>query len=486
MNSGKFSNVTWLWPALVAMVFIIAKMPAMQLPYFWDELGVYARAGLYLHDHGVGLLPAVLPPELSRGHPLLFSFIHGLGYQIFGDSVLGGHITGLLIALALVLSVYYISNVHFNQKTALLAMMLTIAQPVFFAQSILVLPEVCLALLMLWSLHYWAKKKYGWFAMFATMAILVKETAIIIPVVVASADIIVWLVRRNKYPVGGLKWQQLFLITPFVIFGIFLLIQKQQNGWYFFPLHQDNVEIAIPKLLNFGGDFLSFSFLEQGRIVLSVTAGLLLIYLGFKKQIKWNAFSIYLLMLFVGGVLFSSFNFFMNRYLLFAIIPLVIVLSALLVKAAEQFKPFLLLVPILFVVGLISMNGYELYPVTNHNMTKEQQFHYDEDMSYVYYLDAQQQAVDFLLTDSKLEDSLFANFPLVLAFGETRYGFTEKQNLVDYTLQIKRARQVGFKYAAIANPGAYDHVLPAPDSLQTVKTIGNKVVEINIYAPLKP
>jgi hypothetical protein len=186
------------WFTIILVLFILAKLPAMQLPYFWDELGVYSRAGLYLHDNGLGLLPKNLPPELSRGHPLLFSFIHGCGYFIFGDGVVGGHITGLIIALFLLLSIYKIAYHHFNQKTALLSVMLVIVQPVFFAQSILVLPEICLALFMLWAIHYWSIRKYGWYALMSTAAILIKETAIIIPVVVITASIINWLVQRPK------------------------------------------------------------------------------------------------------------------------------------------------------------------------------------------------------------------------------------------------------------------------------------------------
>ena len=129
-------NLPELFVVFILLLFVLLKIPALHLPYFWDELGVYSRAGLYLHDNGLGLLPKDLPPELSRGHPLLFAFIQAIGYNIFGDGVVGGHITALIISLILLWSVYFITSKYFSKYTALLAVMILIIQPLFFAQSV--------------------------------------------------------------------------------------------------------------------------------------------------------------------------------------------------------------------------------------------------------------------------------------------------------------------------------------------------------------
>jgi len=467
------------WFTIILVLFILAKLPAMQLPYFWDELGVYSRAGLYLHDNGLGLLPKNLPPELSRGHPLLFSFIHGCGYFIFGDGVVGGHITGLIIALFLLLSIYKIAYYHFDQKTALLSVMLVIVQPVFFAQSILVLPEICLALFMLWAIHYWSIRQYGWYALMSTAAILIKETAIIIPVVVISASIINWLVQRPRKNMG-FQWKQLLVLTPFLIFGLFLIIQRQQNGWYLFPLHGDNVDFKIKKIVEFGIDFMSFTFIEQGRIVLLVAGLIVTILILYKKLWHYHRFIVYLIMLFVGGILFSSLNFFMNRYLVFAIIPLIMVFAHLLITAVATYRWLYVFVPLVFFAGMISMYGYELYPVSDETMSMEAKFHYDEDMSYIYFLDAQIEAVNFVNEKANNTTQFFVNFPLVFAFNEPRFGFPVSKTKA--IIQVK-TKQKGFEYAVISNPGSYDFKLPGGDSLRLVKMIKNDVVEIPIYEP---
>ncbi|MCI5142755.1 MAG: hypothetical protein D3909_13730, partial [Candidatus Electrothrix sp. ATG1] len=56
---------------LLVTSFFLFKLIHLRVPYFWDELGVYSRAALYLFDHGISMLPDAMPPELSRGHPLL-------------------------------------------------------------------------------------------------------------------------------------------------------------------------------------------------------------------------------------------------------------------------------------------------------------------------------------------------------------------------------------------------------------------------------
>ena len=51
-------NRVWLALGLVLLPFWTYKLRDLSLPYFWDELGVYGRAAVYLHDHALGLLPS--------------------------------------------------------------------------------------------------------------------------------------------------------------------------------------------------------------------------------------------------------------------------------------------------------------------------------------------------------------------------------------------------------------------------------------------
>src|SRR5687768_4615884 len=88
---------------LVIISFAIFRFSDLSLPYFWDEIGVYAQAALYLSEHGLSLLPSALPSKLSRGHPLLFFFVYASGFTLLGKSVVVGH--SILLAITILLIV---------------------------------------------------------------------------------------------------------------------------------------------------------------------------------------------------------------------------------------------------------------------------------------------------------------------------------------------------------------------------------------------
>ena len=67
------------------------KYNDLHLPYFWDELGVYAQAADYQFQRTISLMPSSLPPELSRGHPLLFTVMNACVMRVFGEGVFALH-----------------------------------------------------------------------------------------------------------------------------------------------------------------------------------------------------------------------------------------------------------------------------------------------------------------------------------------------------------------------------------------------------------
>jgi hypothetical protein len=106
-------DLSVLLMGLGLILFIWAKWSDLSLPFFWDELGVYAPGVLHLVDNGVGILPADMPPGL--------------------------------------------------------------AMPNVFAQAHLVLPEVLLALLVIWALYHYYQHRYWAYVIWASLAVLTKE-----------------------------------------------------------------------------------------------------------------------------------------------------------------------------------------------------------------------------------------------------------------------------------------------------------------------
>lgn len=109
---------------LCLLLFALSKLPDLNLPFFWDELGVYGRAAIYMHDHTLSLQPRHLPPELSRGHPPLLVFMYATLFRVFGANTTVAHVFTLSLALFLLFSIYWIAREEWNAKIGLAAVIL--------------------------------------------------------------------------------------------------------------------------------------------------------------------------------------------------------------------------------------------------------------------------------------------------------------------------------------------------------------------------
>lgn len=518
MRTVLFKYRSQIILSALLLIFILCKLNALNLPYFWDELGVYSRAGLYLHDHGLSLLPKDLPPELSRGHPMLFSFINGLSYTIFGDSLLTGHITALFMSVLFILALYYIFKKYFNAPVALGITATVLLQPLFFAQSVLVLPEVALALFIWLSIYFFSDKRMGYYCLYSGMAMLIKETAIIIPFVVIIADLLIHLAGRQNLRRNMLK-KYIVALFPLLVFALFLLLQKQQNGWYFFPYHTQSVNFDLKPLVMQFTDFSKFLTMEQGRLYLS---GIVLIVFALLHIQKWMAnvrsylwdivlfvlslamffllyndadaifcvcfllcalllgvrylmknnlpsHIVYCIVLMGGGLCFSATNFYMNRYVLF-------LLPALFALYYYTVKPLFSRNRIAAPAALVIIAWFAFI-----NM-RSSSFHYDEDMSYENYLRLQVEvvhAVDSDLTGKQI--NVFANFPIYHSLSDPRLGYTDKTDDVDFHLIKGNDHPTVFDFIIIADPGSYGFTLPQNDSIAIMHSFENETGKVTLY-----
>lgn len=404
----------WVFLGLCLLGFWIYKFRDLGLAYFWDELGVYGRAAVYLHDHTLGLLPAHLPPELSRGHPLLLMFTYGALFRVFGASPLVAHLFSMCMATGLILSVFWIARSHWNSAVGLAAAVLLIVQPLFLAQSTLLLPELPLALLCLWSMHFFASKRYLWAGMGLSLAIFVKETALVLEVVLGVMLLVEWLRSRPslKAALSGV----LALAIPVFLYGGFLLIQKRQNGWYFFPLHEHHVNFNWLSMKDKLRDYLQFIFIEQGRFALSVLLSLwLALRLFEKRQPRFVSSLAWTFGLFgIGILIFSAGNFFMKRYLLCLLPPFAILTSrALYELVREQAR---VLAPTVAILSLITLGELS-----------SPRFNYDYDMSFRESVLLQEKATAYVENTIGIDKPILTAFPAIFGLEDPRYGYAKKK-----------------------------------------------------------
>ena len=189
-----------LHPALVfAGIFVgifLLHWPLLQLPYFWDEAGYYVPAARDL------LLSGSLIPHttVSNAHPPLVMAWIALWWKCVGFAPVVTRSAMLVVAAFSLLGVFRLAERVANTQVAIASTLCTAVYPVFFAQSSLAQVDLAAAGLILWGMSAYLEERRVAIAVWFSLAVLAKETAILAPVGLAC-----WEVLRLVAP----KWKLL-------------------------------------------------------------------------------------------------------------------------------------------------------------------------------------------------------------------------------------------------------------------------------------
>ncbi len=229
-------------PYLCIALFIVLKLPDLEVAFYWDESWVYAPAISHMYDHGPSLMPDAIPVEYSRGHPLLFHALCAAWMQLFGASHVAMHSFALCIGVALALALYEIMLALFGWRVACISLALLLLNHVFFVNSSFVLNDVALGLCMLLSVYCYARRRYAAAGVALTLLFFMKESGLVMAVVVA-ADIAVALVLRKA------TWRDILarlvcVGVPLLLVGAFFIVQKHVMGWYLYPGHTSIIDLS--------------------------------------------------------------------------------------------------------------------------------------------------------------------------------------------------------------------------------------------------
>lgn len=465
MNAFRRSEgFLWLLPVLaLVFCFFFMKWDALTLPFFWDELGVYGPGILAMLDNGVGLLPSSLEPELSRGHPLLFYAVFAGYSKLVGFSLLKIRLLALLISCSLFGSIWWIGRKMFGNLVGVLAAFTVCLMPVFYVQSTLVLPEMMLSLFVLWGLYHIYQKNWLWYAVFGSLAILTKETGILLPLAG-----ITYLIFSPEKP----DWKSIgFLLIPTFVFGLFLLIQKVQNGWFFFPYHTELISFNWVEISFKAGEMLHFLFVDQGRWLISIGI-LLAVFLAIRRKKLFSlpaVHSWFLLssILFGGMMCFTVLNAYMDRYLL-VLLPLMALGFAGLAQELLLLNVNKKLVRLSVLLPFLSFLLHKFYP--------SETFQYDIDRGFQEVVEVQQETTDYLMETVEAGDTVYTNFPLYLGFQDVRFGYVD--SLPDFELTVRPDDPVSV--IATMSPGV-PWMGESLDSLEIVKEFKLGISHCEVY-----
>ncbi|MBZ5654003.1 MAG: glycosyltransferase family 39 protein [Acidobacteriia bacterium] len=365
-------SLRWTQQLLLFSLFFAGLMllhaPLLRLPYFWDEAGYYVPAARDLYLTGT-LIPH---STLSNAHPPLVMAWLAIAWRVGGYSTLVTRTAMLALAAFSLLGVWRLSRVAANPAVAWATTALTALYPVFFIQSSLAQVDLAAAGLTYWGLAAYFDDCRWRQAVWFSLAVLAKETAILAPLALFA-----WQVLAH---VGRPRWQEFFpnverctrtlhLLVPVVPVACWYAYHYAKTGFllgnpeYFrYNVASTLDPLRIPlalglriwQLFGYLGLYLLTlagllamlrpAQMEKGisrpRIAIWIQTGFLsvtLAYLGFMSA--------------VGGAVLA-------RYLL-PVLPLVmLVLTATLWRRVRFWKPVVVAVAIAFVAGLFTNPPY--------------------------------------------------------------------------------------------------------------------------------
>ena len=224
--------------ALIFFALFLLHIPLLQLPYFWDEAGYYVPAARDLLLTG-SLIPHSVP---SNAHPPLVMAYLALGWKLAGYAPVVTRTAMLAVAAFSLLGVFRLTQRIANREVAIAAVVCTALYPVFFAQSSLAHVDLAAAGLIFWGLFAYVEDRQGAMALWFSLAVLAKETAILAPLALFAweccAGILPAIARASRPHGAGQnvgvqsRWKTILLLVPILPLGLWYAYHYTHTGYF--------------------------------------------------------------------------------------------------------------------------------------------------------------------------------------------------------------------------------------------------------------
>jgi len=387
---------------ILILGFIFFKIPHLNLPYYGDEGFAFGPAVHKMYNDGPGLLPSALPPDYSYGHPLLFHFLVSSWMHLLDNSIAGSKSFALFLAILLLVSIFYVMQKWFDKNTGLLAVTLLLLQPVFIAQSGFLLLEIMVALLGIWTIHFWFKRNFWMYALASSMLIMTKESGLFLIFALGLWQLIeFFIIKTDKLTFWLFVRRFLIMAAPAYVFGIFLLMQKATWGWYLYPLRMEDMNSDPHKLNHLSWWTRQIIFVLHGRLYITIAllAGTALYFIipGQRFTKKQWGFLVFLLMFIFIFKYISILNFISNRYFLIVITILIMLSSALIIHSLKKYTWLMGLFSGLLIFSQVMFAGIRKSPG-------------DDSLGAIDNIRVHHQTVKFMEDLNAFDDRVFTHF----------------------------------------------------------------------------
>ena len=238
VNSDPRRYSTPLLLALFFFALFALHAPLLRLPYIWDEAGYYIPAARDLLITG-SMIPFSTP--LNAHPPLVMAYL-AVAWKILGFTPVVTRTAMLGIAAFALLGVFRLAQRIANAEVAIASVVCTALYPVFFTQSSLAHLDLAAAAFTFWGLLAYAEDRRTAVAIWFSLAVLAKETAILAPLSLLAWDSLSALsFERARLSAAGAGGRRLALLFPLLPLAV----------WYTYHYHRTGILFGNPEFFRY-------------------------------------------------------------------------------------------------------------------------------------------------------------------------------------------------------------------------------------------
>ncbi len=212
------------------MIVAAAFVFSLSVPLYGDTLGYGVRTLNWMRDNGYQPVPAGEGRgEQAMGHPALFFWVWALLTAVAGNSLWVARILPAVSTFFCLWGMYRLGRRLSCETAGWLSALALAATPIFYMQMLRPMPESAVAAAVVWSTLHYVKKNYLSAALLCTLAVMLREQAVILAGVFFLAELLH----------GGLRKPGKLLLMCMPLLGIAVtgFANLVVNGYFFFPAH---------------------------------------------------------------------------------------------------------------------------------------------------------------------------------------------------------------------------------------------------------
>ncbi len=165
---------------VIVLGMVLAHLPYLRLPYFWDEMGQFVPASLDILHDGAWIPHSTVP----NAHPPGVMAYLALVWRLAGYSIPATRLAMLVLgAMAVAVTFLLGRELSGSYPVAALAAVFLLLDPLFYTQSMMAQLDMPAMLFTVLALFLFLTDRHAAAAVASTALVLAKETGVLLPLI---------------------------------------------------------------------------------------------------------------------------------------------------------------------------------------------------------------------------------------------------------------------------------------------------------------